>query len=140
MARQRHGHAAIVRRNARIVELYSAGTANREIATILRVSVSLVSKVLFAEACTHKVHPPADNPWPPEAMGSADRGGRKGAETTRRKAAAGTPDNPLTSDVDYTDEQVAWMFACEAYAGRHRKRFLTKCDYLAVAKSLGYKQ
>lgn len=46
--------------------------------------------------------------------------------------------NPLVGDREYSAEEVEFLRACDEYRRRFRLRFLTACEFLAVAKSLGY--
>ena len=45
-----------------------------------------------------------------------------------------------TADRIYDDEESEYLHACEAYARRYQRKFMRATDYLAVIKSLGYRQ
>jgi len=47
--------------------------------------------------------------------------------------------DPVTSDRLYSDEECSFLAACVNYRQQYAKPFMTACDYLVVAKSLGYK-
>lgn len=70
---------------------------------------------------------------------------RAGAAPARRTPAP-VPDPvdprplPGTSEAEryYSDAEFAYLMAVAAYRKRHRRRFLTACEYLHVAVALGY--
>ena len=43
-------------------------------------------------------------------------------------------------DPDYTPAQLEYLRAVDAYAKKHRRRFLHAVEYLAIAESLGYRR
>ena len=111
----------IRRRNARVFQMRDLGCTCQEIGRELHISSSLASRILN--------------------RGDEQRS-KRGAPNGRsrhRGAPKLIPADPLTCDVEYTTEQSAWLAACEAYQRWHDRLFLNKCDYLQVAKSLGYR-
>lgn len=48
--------------------------------------------------------------------------------------------SPLTSDVEYTDEQREFLAAVAAYKLKYGRSFPTCCELLDVLKSLGYRK
>lgn len=64
---------------------------------------------------------------------------KRSDEPTGTRVQPGTG-SPATSDRQYDEEESAWLAACLAYRSRKRLRFLTCCDYLEVARSLGYEK
>lgn len=41
---------------------------------------------------------------------------------------------------EHIDEQMEYIRAVEAHKKKHRRRYLATTDYLAIAKSLGYRK
>lgn len=60
----------------------------------------------------------------------------------RRKvnAAAKRAENPLTSEVEYTDAEVEFSKALEAYRRQRRRPFPTNREILYVLLTLGYRK
>lgn len=48
--------------------------------------------------------------------------------------------NPLTSEPEYTDDELEFILAQEKYRRENRRRFLTSREILRVAESLGYRK
>lgn len=62
----------------------------------------------------------------------------KAAARRSQREAALTP-NPLTAEREYSGDEMEFLRAVESYRKRTGKRFLTACEYLAVAREeLGY--
>lgn len=77
-------------------------------------------KASSASAALRPVPPPASNDW-----------GRNGAK--------GRGD-PLTTDVEYTPEELEFSLAMDRYRREKRRSFPTCREVLAVAVSLGYRK
>lgn len=63
------------------------------------------------------------------------RGGRN-----RAKQLAGGDLHPATSQREYDDEEREWLAAVMAWQKKTGRRFPTMCDFLQIAKSLGYRK
>jgi hypothetical protein len=67
---------------------------------------------------------------------------RGSAKAAARRHELGAPRNhrgyPATSDRCYTDEESRYLAAVAAWLARTGRRFPTACEYLAIARSLGY--
>ncbi len=48
--------------------------------------------------------------------------------------------NPLTAEFEYTDEELAFLKAVDAWKKKTGKSFPTCVDFLSIAKSLGYQR
>ena len=50
--------------------------------------------------------------------------------------------DPCTTDItlDYTADELAFLAAVDEYCRTNRRRFLTACEYLALARSIGYRR
>lgn len=48
--------------------------------------------------------------------------------------------DPVTGERYYTDEEREYLTACESYAARYNRRFMTASEYLHVAISIGYRK
>ena len=59
---------------------------------------------------------------------------------TARKADPPACKNPITSDREYSPEEVEWMEAIQAYKLKTNRKFPTWCEVLAVLKELGYEK
>ncbi len=144
---------AITRRNKRALEMYRLGDSMAEITRVLTMSPKTVRRLVTeagellpaeidvrvtstSQACAIEGAKEAARP----ATESQRRGAQLGGQENRRRAADKTSHDPFASDVMYTVEQAEWLKACEAYGQKHSKRFMNKCDYLAVARELGYKK
>ena len=64
----------------------------------------------------------------------------KPARDDRYAMLGASAQSPTTSDPDYSDEESAFLAACERYREHMKLRFLRAVDYLAVAKLLGYER
>ena len=70
---------------------------------------------------------------------AARKGQSKGSASAARKRALGPrPADPVTAERAYSDDELEWLRALEAFRVKRGVRFMNGCDYLHVAKSIGY--
>jgi hypothetical protein len=85
---------------------------------------------------------PSDEPGRKQSAPArrAASGSEKSAESAPARAERLRPD-PVGQDVEgYTDDEWEFARACEEYRKRARRKFLAASEYLAVARSLGYRK
>lgn len=49
-------------------------------------------------------------------------------------------DNPATSEVEYTDDELEFIRAVEQYRTKHKRTFPTSREFLRILLSLGYRK
>lgn len=63
------------------------------------------------------------------------------AARNRAAAATGRPlPSPLTTDREYSPDEMEFLRAIDAYRATHHTAFVTNCEYLLILKSLGYQK
>lgn len=59
---------------------------------------------------------------------------------SNRAVRAGVPGRPVLESKEYTEDELEFLKACDAYRRARGARFLVATDYLKVLKGLGYKK
>ncbi len=73
-----------------------------------------------------------------EIRDQARANGVKKAKRNRDERERPLVPDPVTTDREYAPEEFEFLAAVTSYQKRTSRRFLTACEYLAVAKQLGY--
>lgn len=114
-------------RNKLICEAVAAGDQQEDVAERFGLDQSTIS--IISRAGSTGV---------PPVTGNAGTEACVAARKLRRASGLPNRPHPATGDPGYSDEESAYLTACEAFRSSTGRKFMLATDYLHVLRTLGY--